>query len=539
MFARIRDIFRRLSLVKKFSVAVILLIAVLMVTVSTLIITFQKQLLAEEIEKSHVLLARNLGRDMVDPLVFMDPLRIDELIGTVSRAPGAAYVVITDRDRRIVGHTDRKMLGKELDGGRYKETFSAISSGNEKTREIPEGGVKEIAVPVRAGYEVVGMALIGFSRSDIESVIQQNLAGLKKYILLVSGAVLLLGIWGSFILARFLTTPIKKLRDQMELVQQGNLKVQVANTNLVTCVDTFACSLTDCPAHGKKRCWAVRGTLCHGDNPCDEARKAAMCRGCIVYQESCGDEIGELVEDFNLMITRLDQSIRELEEATREKGRLEKLSALGEMSMTVAHEIKNPLNAIRGAVAYLQENFKGEVLKEFLLIIEEETKRLNEIVTSYLRYARPVPLALQEGDINAVIQETVDLVRQEATENNVEVLVALDTRIPAFRFDPNQVKQALLNILVNSLDATAAGGTIRISSAAEDGKAYVKIQDNGTGITQDVMSEIFKPFYTTKTRGSGLGLACVERIVREHRGEVSVRSERDKGTEFRVALPLN
>jgi nitrogen-specific signal transduction histidine kinase len=447
-------------------------------------------------------------------------------------------VSIVDRNERIVAHTNSKLLGQTLPADIRKYTDLVINRGKEYILDISEDDIKEILIPVKAGYEVVGMVFVGFSKKSAEGVIEHNLKGLKKHILLISGVVMVIGIWGSFGLARLLTTPMKKLKEKMELVQAGNLDAEVPNDYLLNCWEVLDCEAKECPAYGQKRCWTVPGTMCYGGLQGDVFEKICDCKNCIVYKESCGDEIGELIEVFNQMIKKLKDSIKELEETGKEKTRLEKLSALGEMSMTVAHEIKNPLNAIRGAVSYLQNNFKGEVLKEFLSIIEEETKRLNEIVTSFLRFSKPSPLNLEVSDMNKLIRETVELVRQEATENNVEVIMSLDEKIPPFKFDTQQLKQALLNIIVNSLDATKAGDTIKINTEIFDSKVHVVIKDTGTGISEEIISEMFKPFFSTKTRGSGLGLACVERIVKDHKGDISVKSEVGKGTEFIITLPV-
>ncbi|HSW64018.1 MAG TPA: ATP-binding protein, partial [Dissulfurispiraceae bacterium] len=235
---------------------------------------------------------------------------------------------------------------------------------------------------------------------------------------------------------------------------------------------------------------------------------------------------------------RLRRSLDELEQSTREKARLEKMSALGEMSMTVAHEIKNPLNAIRGAVSYLQGNFQGEVLKEFLGIIEAETKRLNEIVTNYLVFSKPTPLRKEAASLNDAVRDVFKLMRQEALEENKELLLQADDTLPQFRFDVHQMKQALLNLLVNAIDATREGDTITMRTVAREGSADVIIKDTGAGIPDDVLPEIFRPFYTTKTRGSGLGLPCVERIVRDHGGDILVVSAPNAGAEFRITIPM-
>jgi sensor histidine kinase YesM len=533
-----KGILRRLSLVQKFSAAIIFLIFIIMIIVNALIITHQKSVLKTEMNNHHLLVVRNLAKDAVEPLIFKDPLRLDEMVRTAANAPGCIYTGIVEYNGRIVGHTSRNLLGQPLAGDMHKYTDLVINSGKEYVRDIAGEDTKEIIIPVKAGYEVVGVVIAGFSKGSIEGVIESNLKRLKNHVFLISVLVLLVGVLVAFGLARLLTTPMKKLKDKMELVQTGNLDVEVPNDNLKNCCDLLGCDIKECPAYGKSRCWTIPGTRCFGEVQDNTFEKLCDCKNCIVYKESCGDEIGELIEVFNQMIKRLKESVRELEETNKEKTRLEKLSALGEMSMTVAHEIKNPLNAIRGAVSYLQDNFKGEVLKEFLSIIEEETRRLNEIVTSFLRFSKPSPLHLQFSDMNRIVRETVKLIRQEATENNVEVIMSLDERVTPFKFDAQQFKQALLNIIVNSLDATKAGDTIKISTEVFDSKVSITVKDTGMGISNEIVSEIFKPFFTTKTRGVGLGLACVERIVKDHKGEIFVSSEVGKGTEFKIILPV-
>ena len=392
-------------------------------------------------------------------------------------------------------------------------------------------------VPVEIGYERIGTAVAGFSKERMDGLIAGSLTGLERYIIIISGIMLLTGIGGAFMLSKVLTTPMRNLRGKMQSVRAGVLDIAIEEHG-PDCRKVLMCGRADCPAFGKSRCWTVKGTKCYGLSQDNMQDKIELCRNCPVYREASGDEIGELIESFNDMVIRLKESMDELERSNREKARLEKLSALGEMSMTVAHEVKNPLNAIRGAVSYLKNNFEGEVLNEFLSIIEQETKRLNEIVTEYLVFSKPAPLKLITSDLNRAIVDMVDLVRQEATENNVEIVTNLDEALEPFRFDLQQIKQALLNILVNALDATLPGDTIRIATGVREGMVDVIIQDSGQGIVKEIIPEIFKPFYTTKTRGSGLGLACVERIVRDHRGEISVMSETGKGTEFIISLPM-
>ena len=534
----VRKAFRKLSIVQKFSVSVILLIFLIMISVSTLIIDHQRNALKTEMDNNQMLIINNFAKDIIEPLMFLDPLRLDEHTNVISQSTGCIYAMVLDKNGRIVAHTNRKLLGQAFPAIEKDRTYFALIQQSGIFQNIREDSVKEFSAPVKIGHEILGMAVIGYSRERMEAFISQSLRSLKNYIIVISGLIMLVGILGSFALARVLTTPMKKLRSKMELVQTGNFDAVDPGEDMLNCWEVLKCNEKDCPARGKKRCWMIAGTKCFGRVQDDVFEKIKDCRQCIVYRESCGDEMGELVEAFNEMIIKLRNSLKELEDINNEKVRLEKLSALGEMSMTVAHEIKNPLNAIRGAATYLKDNFKGEVLREFLSIIEEETKRLNDIVSTYLIFAKPAPLKLQVSDLNKTIMETVNLIRQEAMDSNKEVITKLDDNVPQFRLDARQLKQALLNILVNSLDATEEGDSIEIVTHASDGRANIIIKDTGSGISEEIISDIFKPFYTTKTRGSGLGLACVDRIVKDHKGDISIKSETGKGTEFKITLPV-
>ncbi len=242
------------------------------------------------------------------------------------------------------------------------------------------------------------------------------------------------------------------------------------------------------------------------------------------------DEIGELSQAFNEMVVRLSDSMEERE-------RLSRLAATGELAATLAHEIKNPLNAIGGAAAYLRNNFRGELIREFLKIISDEVSRINALTTTLLNFARPVVPRPRESDLNLIVSDTVDLLEPEAKENGVILRKNLYHRLPPLRVDPDQIKQVLINLLINSLDAIKEGGEVEVRTEARNGDVILSVRDNGEGIPEEVMESIFNPFFTTKTRGTGLGLAISKKIVREHGGDILVESRPGEGSEFIIILP--
>ncbi len=246
---------------------------------------------------------------------------------------------------------------------------------------------------------------------------------------------------------------------------------------------------------------------------------------------SSNDEIGELSEAYNDMVVRLRHSISE-------KDRLSRLAATGELSATLAHEIKNPLHAIDVAATYLRNNYKGKLINEFIKIIQVESSRINKLTTSLLNFAKPVKAELTLRDINKLVAEMVSLLREESAERNIHIELKQELDTPVFSFDYNQIKQVLLNLLINAFDAVEGEGHITIETSSLNGNILLSVEDNGKGISEDDMENIFNPFYTTKTRGTGLGLAVSRKIAKEHGGDLIIDSSPEKGCRFTLILPF-
>ena len=229
----------------------------------------------------------------------------------------------------------------------------------------------------------------------------------------------------------------------------------------------------------------------------------------------------------------------------------DRLAALGEMAAGLAHEIRNPLGAIKGAAQLLMTDgsSKGTVASEtseFLAIIVEEANRLNNVVTRFLDYARPERPG-REGadkvDLNLVVRKTVQLLQGENLKN-VELRVRLDEHLPLIHGDPESLIQVFLNLGQNALQAMPEGGTLEILSTRRRRSrlgygqfAEVRFRDTGIGIPRDRLKKLFIPFYTTKQKGTGLGLAISHRIINQHGGTIEVRSTIGQGSTFSVFLP--
>lgn len=245
-------------------------------------------------------------------------------------------------------------------------------------------------------------------------------------------------------------------------------------------------------------------------------------------------------------LARLDESHRKLREQTEvlfeteeQLRRADRLSALGELSAGMAHEIRNPLGSIKGAAEILRDDYGPDAPKrEFIQILLKEADRLNQILQEFLSFARPTPPELKQEDVNEVIESVLALTAQSARSSRITVEQRLDRTIGKRDLDAGLLKQAFLNLVLNAIQAMPAGGRLTVGSALRPGGIEVQIADTGAGITPENRKKLFSPFFTTKKEGTGLGLAITFRIIQNHRGTIDVESEPGKGTTFTVRIPI-
>jgi two-component system, NtrC family, sensor histidine kinase HydH len=212
---------------------------------------------------------------------------------------------------------------------------------------------------------------------------------------------------------------------------------------------------------------------------------------------------------------------------------------LEEMAPVFAHEIRNPLGSIKGAAQYLQSETDVTDNKRLLDVIIEEVDRLDSVVSQFLDYARPHKLNLKVQHINPLLERAAALIANNVSEN-VTLSLALDPQTPSISVDADQLMQVILNIAFNAIDAMPDGGTLYFRTSTivsnPDETVGISIEDTGKGINKVDMKHIFKPFFTTKERGVGLGLAICQRIIKNHGGSIRVKSVPGKGTNFFIRL---
>ncbi len=256
----------------------------------------------------------------------------------------------------------------------------------------------------------------------------------------------------------------------------------------------------------------------------------------------CFKPLERKIQDFvDKLLFRKNRAMLEKENVKllEEVRNQDRMKAVATLAAGMAHEIKNPLTTIRVFAEYLPDRYdEPDFRKNFKRIVMDEVDRMNHLVGQLLDFSKPKAPDPVPDSMESVIDETLDLLSNNLIKTKVEVVRRFAPLSP-LSIDRNQMKQVFLNLFLNSIQAMPNGGTLTVSTVAENGAAVIKVSDTGTGISKDAIPHIFDPFYTTRTEsGTGLGLAIVYGIIKEHGGRITARSALGEGTEFRIELPL-
>ena len=218
----------------------------------------------------------------------------------------------------------------------------------------------------------------------------------------------------------------------------------------------------------------------------------------------------------------------------------EKLAAIGNLAAGVAHEVRNPLSSIKGYATYFGSLFEeGSERKKAAEVMTAEVERLNRVISELLEIARPSDIKPRPTDISFLLNSSLRLVQQEAEAAGVRIKTTIAPEIAPFTLDPDRLTQALLNLYINAIQAMAEGGQLTVSARGTTAGLELIVNDSGAGIPDEALSKIFDPYYTSKTTGTGLGLAVVQKVVEAHGGTIRVQSTAEGGTRFTITLPGN
>ncbi|MDA8222842.1 ATP-binding protein [Desulfosporosinus sp.] len=239
------------------------------------------------------------------------------------------------------------------------------------------------------------------------------------------------------------------------------------------------------------------------------------------------------------LVEKLKREGQERERLEREIRQTERVTALGHMSAGLAHEIRNPLGIMKVSIQMLaQEKCDDGVVSEYCRVLLEECERLNRLLSEFLSFARPKELVREGITLGKLLDEGVTLVQPALRQNNIKLEQARSqVDLQEVEVDPDQIKQVILNILLNAIDAQGEGGVILLSGVQEEGFVGFAVSDEGPGILPDALPYIYDPFFTTKETGTGLGLSVVHRILDQHGGKITTLNLNERGVRVEILLP--
>ena len=252
------------------------------------------------------------------------------------------------------------------------------------------------------------------------------------------------------------------------------------------------------------------------------------------------DEITDLIIAFNMLTKRLNEVHGRLHDLHQnELEHADRLASIGKMAASVAHEIKNPVAGVLGALQVFDGDIpEGDSRKDILAEMKLQLERVDRAVNELLSYARPTPPVFEEFAINRLIEKTVSLLSQQVNGKSITIKMNLTDEEIILWADRKQIQQLLWNIMLNGLQAIETSGTLTVTLSRGDSSVSIDVSDSGKGIPFELRDRIFKPFFTSKHKGTGLGMTISKRIVEQHSGSIRVSSRVGKGTKVTIVLPL-
>jgi signal transduction histidine kinase len=344
----------------------------------------------------------------------------------------------------------------------------------------------------------------------------------KRGILTISTASILLAFLLGFFISRSIVIPISRLRTATVAMSQGDLAAR-SNVKSKDEIGELSVSFNHMADSIQKKNEELQ-TFNEELQTSNEELKSTT------------EELESTNEELKSTNEEMEASNEELRETQEKLLQQEKLAAVGQLASGVGHELRNPLGVMKNAVYFIKSKvgMEDEKLAKHLKIMEKEIDSATKIISDLLGFSRTRKPAISPNDINHVVEEALSAIE---CPPNVRISKELNTRLPQAMVDPDQLRQVLLNLALNGIQAMNDGGILTVVTCPVDSAIEVQFKDTGVGIPKENLSKLFDPFFTTKARGIGLGLAVSHGIVERNKGKIAVESAVGKGSVFTVTLP--
>jgi two-component system, NtrC family, sensor histidine kinase HydH len=509
-----------------------------------------------------------------------DFFRLQKLLMETAQQPDVDYLIITDDKGAILADSDPSLIGEtytaELDLARISrsnkiewrrvanpdgvDTFEVFRRFSPAERPLPELSGRQPAgrkPPLaeegerdehRGSPQVI---FVGLNMGPIEAARKE---AVKHTILM---ALLLLFIGSSGMISLFFAQGYRSARHSLSRIKAfsaglvENMPIGLAaidgegNVLSLNQAAEAALGLKAPEVVGKKgteslppELMEVIGRLGAGTPTVETEMDCTVAPGKIIPLEVIAALLKEGGGAF-LGYILLFRDMTEVRRLKKEIARSRHLASLGSLAAGVAHEIRNPLSSIKGFATYFKERYRdvpedGQTAD----IMVQEVERLNRVIGQLLEFARPVAMDRRPASMQAVIQHALKMIENDARGKNVTIRAELSAEVPELVIDADKIKQVLLNLCLNALEAMREGGTLTVSLVRNDRAVRLTVSDTGRGIDQKDLPHVFDPYFTTKPSGTGLGLAIVQKIIEAHDGEIRVASVPGTGTSVTVVLPV-
>ncbi|HEU4343056.1 MAG TPA: ATP-binding protein [Candidatus Binatia bacterium] len=476
----------KLSLKVKIFLSVGLFYLAAVGTLTYLTIRSQRNLLLAEMVERAKAGINLMELSVTGALYKLDTFRLETIAREAKALPDVDYAYIFDDKGRIVGdfHEDQSQLFSTFTDELGKKI---LESEDVLVNIRYQKDILDISKPVNLGHQKLGGIRLGFNLNPM--IEEMRMVVLRA--LGISTAIFVVGLVVIFVITMRMTKPIERLTLAAKRIEDGDLQHRVSIER--------------------------------------------------------DDEIGTLATAFDQMAERLMQREKELKESQNTLRRADRLSSLGLLTAGLAHEIRNPLVAIRTFTQLLPERYNDAEFREgFQGLALKEVDRICGLINDLLSFARPSRPNVAHENMNDIVEGITRILETEAKEKGVEIVRNFGANLPKVWIDREQMKQVFMNLILNAIQAMKEGGSIfistRLNTTHEIGKAarflQIEIRDTGVGIPEENLDHIFDPFFTSKDEGSGLGLSISHQIVQEHGGYVTVQSKVGKGTSFFVNIPV-